>query len=193
MDVNVQQVRGNWTLGYSLDKHALSSTPIGENEYGHMQFDTVRSPVGEALFQLKYRSDYSKISLIANQMARSLTGRFADISFVIAMPPSKQRQRQPVVEIAKEYARVAGLTYYDNFLIKTVVTSAMKDIALREDKINVLVNAFKINDFLPSGKFNVLLIDDLFDTGSSLEAATQVLKSSPKIGNVYVATVTRKR
>lgn len=193
MDVNVQQIRGNWSLGYSLDKHALSSTPIGENEYGHMQFNTVRTPVGEALFQLKYRSNYSQIPVISNQMARSLTGRFGDVSFVIPMPPSKQRQRQPVVEIAKEFARIVGLPYYDNFLVKTVATSAMKDIALREDKVYALVNAFTLNDFLPNGRFNVLIIDDLFDTGSSLEAATQVLKSSQKIGHVYVATVTRKR
>jgi len=42
MDVDIKRIDGVWTLGYSLDKHTISSTPIGYNEYGHMQFDTVR-------------------------------------------------------------------------------------------------------------------------------------------------------
>ena len=67
MDVNIKQIEGMWTLGYSLDKHTLTSTPIGPNEYGRMQFDTVRPAAGEALFQLKYRSDYSQVLLIAIQ------------------------------------------------------------------------------------------------------------------------------
>ncbi|WP_204369077.1 hypothetical protein [Methylocucumis oryzae] len=48
--VNVKQIDGVWILGYSLDKHTISSVPIGHNEFGHMQFDTVRSEAGEALF-----------------------------------------------------------------------------------------------------------------------------------------------
>ena len=68
MEVNVEQLQGNWDLGYSLDKHTISSTPIGYNAYGHMQFDTIRPEVGEALFQLKYRSDYDQVPIIASQI-----------------------------------------------------------------------------------------------------------------------------
>jgi hypothetical protein len=39
MQINIQQIHGIWDLGYSLDKHTISSTPIGSNEWGHMQFD----------------------------------------------------------------------------------------------------------------------------------------------------------
>ncbi len=92
MNVNVKQIYGEWDLGYSLDKHTISSTPIGPNEWGHMQFDTIRSEVGEALFQLKYRSDFSQVAVIATQIYQSLS-RYFSVNLIIPMPASKQRTR----------------------------------------------------------------------------------------------------
>lgn len=193
MEVNIRQIHGNWDLGYSLDKQTLSSTPIGPNEWGHMQFATIRPEAGEALYQLKYRFDFAQAQRIASQMYTSLSPYFYSVGLVIPMPPSKQRQRQPVIEIARELARLMNLPCYEDLLIKTAVTPAMKDIASREEKVNTLVNAFAVNDRLPNGIYNALLVDDLFDTGSSLEAATKVLRGYNKIQRIYVATVTRKR
>ncbi len=193
MDVNIEQIYGVWTLGYSLDKQTTSSTPIGYNSSGYMQYDTIRPEAGEALFQLKYRSDYSQVQLIAQQMNESLGKFFSSCSLIIPMPASKIRTRQPVNEIARELALLMGIPCCENLLVKTNATPAMKDIATREDKMLALIRAFAVNDVLPSGLHDVLLVDDLFDTGSSLEVATNALKSYSKIRNVYVATVTRKR
>ena len=55
------------------------------------------------------------------------------------------------------------------------------------------MDAFNINDQLGEGLYDVLIVDDLYDTGSSLEAATNVLRQYSKIRNIYVSTVTRKR
>ena len=193
MDVNIERINGVWTLGYSLDKHTISSTPTGNNQFGHMQFDTVRPEAGEALFQLKYRQDFSQAALIAQQMNKSLGNFFSSCGLITPMPASITRTRQPVHEIAKELAALMGIPCSENLLVKTGSTPAMKDIAIREDKVSALMGAFTVNDVLPSGLYDVLIIDDLFDTGSSLEAATNVLKGYNKIRNVYVATVTRKR
>ena len=69
----------------------------------------------------------------------------------------------------------------------------MKDIVNREKKVETLMNAFIINDQLGEGLYDALIVDDLYDTGSSLEAATKTLRQYRKIKNIYVATVTRKR
>ena len=193
MDVNIERINGVWMLGYSLDKHTISSTPTGNNQFGHMQFDTVRPEAGEALFHLKYRQDFSQAALIAQQMNKSLGNFFSSCGLITPMPASTTRTRQPVHEIAKELATLMDIPCYENLLVKTGSTPAMKDIANREDKVSALMGAFTVYDVLPSGLYDVLIIDDLFDTGSSLEAATNVLKGYNKIRNVYVATVTRKR
>jgi len=87
-----------------------------------------------------------------------------------------------------------GIPCYEELLIKTKNTPSMKDISSRDEKISTLVDAFSINDLLANGYvYDVLLVDDLYDTGSSLEAATQTLRQYAKIRNIYVATVTRKR
>ena len=55
--INPIKVEGRWKAGVALDLHTTSSTPIGENEFGHIQFDTVRPELAELLFRLKNRSD----------------------------------------------------------------------------------------------------------------------------------------
>ena len=109
------------------------------------------------------------------------------------MPASKQRIRQPVTEIARELAILMGIPCLEELLVKTNDTPAIKDAGAREDRVSTLMDVFTISDVLPSGLHDVLIVDDLFDTGSSLEAATNVLKGYSKIQDVYVATVTRKQ
>ncbi len=193
MNVNIKELQGEWDLGYSLDKHTISSTPIGPNTAGHMQFDTIRPEAGEALFQLKYRFDFSQVPLIANQMNDSFSTSFTTACFVVPMPSSTIRQRQPVTEIARALAQLMNIPCYENLLKKASNTPSMKDIQSREKKVAALAGVFSISDVLNKGKFDVLIIDDLFDTGASLEAATHVLRDYDKIRNIYVVTVTRKR
>ena len=127
-------------------------------------------------------------------MYESLSGYFPSASFVIPIPPSnKDRTRQPAIEIARELATNMGILCEEHLLVKTSDTPQMKDIESREEKVNALVNAFSIDDQLDEGLFDVLVVDDLFDTGASLEAATIVLRGYNKIRNIYVAVVTRKR
>lgn len=85
-----------------------------------MQFDTVRPEAGEALFQLKYRSDFSQVPKIAQQMNTSFSEIFSSAGLVIPMPPSTTRTRQPVTEIAREVARLMGIPCYENLLVKMV-------------------------------------------------------------------------
>ncbi len=193
MEVNIREILGNWTLGYSLAKHVLHSVYIGENEWEHPEFDTTRSEPGEALFQLKYRDGFSQVEPIAQQLYSSFSGYFGSSSLVIPMPASKVRARQPVTEISRSLAQKMSIPCYENLLVKSKATLQMKDIESRDDKVSTLVSAFTINDLLYAGLYDVLIVDDLFDTGSSLEAATTVLQEYGKIRNIYVAVVSRKR
>ena len=108
------------------------------------------------------------------------------------MPPSKHRTIQPVAELARHISAQMRVPCVENLLVKTGQTTQMKDIASRDDRVSALCAAFAVYDVLPSGRHDVLLVDDLFDTGSSLEAATKVLRGYSKIGRIFAATVTRK-
>ncbi len=193
MDVNLKKIEGAWNLGYSLDKHSLSSKFTGHNEHGHPQFDTIRTEAGEALYQLKYRRDFSKVDPIAEAIAKDICPLFSDIGLIIPVPPSKIRTKQPVYEIAKSLAKKIKLTVFDNILIKAPATKQLKDIESKEEKMEILKNTYSIKDGIEGcGTWNALIVDDLYDTGSSLEAVTTALRSYNKINNIYAATVTWK-
>lgn len=42
------------------------------------------------------------------------------------------------------------------------------------------------------GRWNALLVDDLHDSGATLDEACRVLRTYEKIGSIYVATMTWK-
>jgi hypothetical protein len=63
MKVALRQIQGPWDAGWVLNKHTLSSQYIGDDDYGHARFETTRSEVGEATYQLKYRHDWSQVQL----------------------------------------------------------------------------------------------------------------------------------
>ena len=191
MQVNMQKIFGKWDIGYSLDKHTISSTFTGYNEYGHPTYNTTRTEIGEALYQLKYNSDRNKVTILAKQIVDLLGNHFQSASLIIPMPPSKQRDFQPVKEIAKQVAALMNVPDNENLLVKTSSTDQMKNIPLKEERIKALCSAFKVNDALADGQYNVLIVDDLYDTGSSLEAATVMLKQYTRISKIFVATITR--
>ncbi len=193
MKTNIKQLNGNWDLGYALDKHTISSDFIGHNEYGRPMFDTVRPEAGEALFQLKYRDDWTQIPILATELAESTFPKFDNVGLLIPMPPSKRRAKQPVTELTKALGKIVGLTVFDNILHKEYNGEQLKDVGDKEDKINLLKDSFTILDGIQgTGPWNVLIVDDLYDTGASLETACKALRTYKKINKIYVTTVTWK-
>ena len=55
-------------------------------------------------------------------------------------------------------------------------TKPMNYLGSRAERVAALVQAFTIYDVLDSIGSDLLIIDDLYDTGSSLEAVRTVLK-----------------
>lgn len=193
---NILPLRGNWDAGFGLDKHTLSSTYIGDNEYGHPQFDTTRSDIGEALFKLKYRGDFKQVDPLAAEIQRYLVPKFGSIGLIVPMPATNPRPRQPVTAIARALAKRLRVSAFENLLVKLPVSAgapALKDISGKEAKVEALKGRFTIQDEIDGeGSWNVLLVDDLFDTGASMEAACAKLRTYHKIDKIFVAALTWK-
>ncbi len=194
MQVNVREIKGNWDGGYVLDKHTLSSTFIGYNEHGHAQFDTKRSEAGESLFQLKYRNGKDQAALLAQQVATSIVPMFEKLELIIPMPASTVRAWQPVDEVAKELGKLIGIPVIEGALVKLpqeVQGLQLKNLTTKEEKLAALAGRFAVKDVITNeGHWNALLFDDLFDTGATMEAATTLLRTYPKLNKIFVAALT---
>lgn len=192
MQVAMRQVFGPWDQGWVLAKHTLSSTYLGDNEYGRPTFQTIRSEVGEATYQLKYRQAYGQVEPLAATLVEHVLPRFADVGFIVPMPASTARARQPVTEVALAVGKMIGKPVFTELLLKEKGQS-LKDLHGKDEKLAALKDRMQIVNRIPNeGRWNVMLIDDLFDSGASMEAACATLRTYAKVGRIYVAALTWK-
>lgn len=174
-----------------LDKHSVGSVCVGHNEWGHPVFETTRTEVGEATFQLKYRSDWAQTKPLAQAIADQIYPKLASVGFIVPMPATAQRARQPVTEVAHELGELVKVPVFDNVLLKAANGKSLKDLHTKDEKIEAIGDSFSVNDAITNaGQWNVLVIDDLFHTGASMEAACKVLRTYSKVRKIYVAALT---
>ncbi|RMC65031.1 ComF family protein [Sinorhizobium meliloti] len=195
MKVTVKKITGTWDNGYALDKHKISSSFAGYNEFGHPTFDTLRTEAGEAVYQLKYKGDWGQTAHLAKAVREHIVPNFPEIGLIVPMPASQTRPKQPVDAVAEDLAKLMGVKCFTNIIVKAPSTTGkkLKDLGSKQEKIAELAGRFSINDEITNqGSWNALLIDDLFDSGASMEAATNALRTYKKIAGVYVAALTWK-
>lgn len=174
-----------------LDWHTVDSKHAGENEFGHPVFDTTRSEIGELLYQFKYRSNGKALNqllaLAMERMARA-KGKF---DLVLPVPPSN-----PLRTITQQIAAglAAGLSAPTSVtaLIKVRATDELKSVADPARRRELLSGVFAADPAQIQGK-SILLVDDLYRSGATLEAATEAAYAQGKASAVYVFAVTRTR
>ena len=191
MNVSLKAIYGTWDAGWVLDKHVLSSTYIGDNQWGHAQFDTQRSEAGEASYQLKYREDWNQVEPLAQALATHIFPKCGNVGFIVPMPASQIRQRQPVTEVAHALGRLVDKPVFES-LVKAPGGPALKNLQTKEEKLEALAHRITVVDLINDGRWNVLLVDDLYDSGASMEAACNALRSYHKVNKIFVAALTWK-
>ncbi len=193
MKVTLKQINGPWDQGWVLDKHMVSSTFLGNDDRGHPCFDNQRTEIGEATYQLKYQKDWNQVGPLAQAVATNVFPMLDQVGFVLPMPASNVRQRQPVTEVALELGRIVGRPVFSDLLRKATTGKSLKDLHSKAEKIAANWNRFSVNDEITTeGCWNVLVVDDLFDSGASMDAACAVLREYPKVGKIDVAALTWK-
>lgn len=184
------EIYGNWKEGYAIDLHTTSSEYLGENEYGHPIYDTKRSEIGEMLYKLKYRHNIDIINDIIkmiNPFVSTWTKKL-DIDVIVPMPPSnKSREYQPVNIIAEALAGKLNLFYCEDFLRKNSDVQS-KNL---DDKSIILNSMTSVKHF--TRKVNVLVIDDLYKSGASMNEAVRVISKDENVANIYVLALTKTR
>ena len=191
MAINPIKLTGTWDEGYAIDVHIISSKYTGNDVYGYPVFDNKYSEMGQLLHQYKYNNQQSKLADII-ELTKPFIKSWAAISevdFVLPVPPSKSRIYQPTQEIAREIAMLIGVGYSDEILKKE---SAIESKGLSEpEKQQVYDSIIQTKKAVKS--HNMLLVDDLYQTGTTLEACVRVLRKDSNIMKIYVLTMTKTR
>ncbi len=188
MAINLE---GNWKRGLAFDLHTTSSVYLGVDEFGHDKFDTTRSEMGQLVYRLKYNGDKSALPRII-ELLDAIKG-IETYDFLVPIPPTKKnRPVQPVELISEELGKKRGVKVLPR-LLANAGDAELKGISDPIERQDRLKEALKIGEKADVSGKKLLLVDDLYRSGSTLRIATDLLYSECKAGSVSVLTMTRTR
>lgn len=189
--INPRKIDGPWTDGRVLDLHSTGSEFLGYDEYGHEQFDTRRTEVGELLFRLKYRTDASALEEIGNVAERFIRSWRVTFDVIVPAPPTRARRVQPLYQIADELAKRFRVPVVKAVSKKAAGAAELKNLREYHERQAVLEGALTVDARSIADK-RVLLLDDLIRSGATLSAVARALGEAGAAA-VFAFALTRTR
>lgn len=193
MAVEIHPIRltGNWDIGYALDRHVIKSIPLGEDAFGYQRFETTRSEIGELLYRFKYDHQRECLDEIVSTLLAFLKDHpeISNFKSIIPAPPTRHRDYQPTFKIAEALGKELGVYCCPDVLEKES-SVASKELTL-DEKYKLKGSIVKKRN--AQYKHNVLLIDDLFQSGSTMKQCVEALRSDPNIDKIFVLTITKTK
>lgn len=149
-------------------------------------------PLRKSIYRLKYkqrqRYGYFFGKMAARHLARELGSLKADAIVPVPLHPSRERSRgyNQAAVIARSLGEELGIPVVEDYVLRTKNTVPLKLLEPAERQNN-LKNAFKIGQY--DVKLNsIVLVDDIYTTGSTIDEISSLLKSSGT-ACVYFVTV----
>lgn len=186
-----RKILGKWREGFSLDLHTLSSTFIGYDEFGHSRFDTQRSEIGELLYKLKNKEDQTSVPEIVEAVETLMKVWNPTVDILVPVPPSTQRAVQPVLVLAKAISQRLGMPLAD-CVMRTRDIPELKNVFDLDERAKLLEGLHAVDKSVTQDK-SVLLFDDLYRSGATMNAITTELYMTGEVTDVFALTITRTR
>ncbi|MBQ8413332.1 MAG: ComF family protein [Lachnospiraceae bacterium] len=149
-------------------------------------------PVSNAVGAFKYNNKRNYSSYFAKELVTKYGKDFCDLGIqaLVPVPIHKKKLRQRGYNqaelLAKKLGRLLGVPVETGIIERTINTIPQKDLSNIEREQNTK-NAFKGTDKIV--KYNkVLIVDDIYTTGATVEACTRVLLSKG-VEDIYYTSI----
>ena len=172
-------LKGPWLAGWALDFHSRFE--------GH---DQVRGIIGDLVYRYKYEGQRH----LATELAcfwTELLARHPELpksQAIIPVPPSTQREFDPVTQLARALAGQLNIPVLTGALVKTRQTRPQKELKSLSAKRANVAGAFALRTSV--AEKHLLLVDDLYDSGATLCEAACIL-SHGRPASIVVLTLTK--
>ncbi len=147
-----------------------------------------------SMARIKYRNRREYLDYYSEEVVRRLGGtiRRMRAGFLVPVPvhPARKRQRgyNQAEELAVRLSRLTGIPVCAQALVRIRKTAPQKELTPGE-RLKNLEKAFAVRkEFLPPGADGVILVDDIYTTGSTAEACARALKRAG-VQRVYVLSL----
>lgn len=138
----------------------------------------------------KYANKRYLADIFAKYMSATLMASGLNVDCVVAVPLSEKslakRGYNQSLLLARKVCELSNLPLIENNLIKIKDTDQQEKLSFKQRRENLL-GAFKVTDKTPFVGKNVLIVDDVKTTGTTLNRIAKVLKQS-KANKVYGLT-----
>lgn len=170
---------GSWEAGWALDFHSRFAGA-----------DWSRTEVGELAYRFKYGGETALAETLADRLQNLIKAHpeLARVDAILPVPPSSPRPADPVRTIAIALGQRIGVPVRAEWLVKTRTTRPQKEMRTLAQKRANVAGAFAVRG--PVRGLRLLVLDDLYDSGATLEEVTRVLKRAGAAA-VMVLTLTR--
>jgi len=169
---------GSWQTGWALDFHSRISGS-----------DWSRSGVGDLTYRLKYESDTTVLPALIQQTLNLFHAhpemKQADV--ILPVPSSTERKVNPVHVFCEALAGKINVPM-QTLVAKTRQIQPQKEMKTLAQKRANVAGAFGVRGEIKGRR--VLLVDDLFDSGATLNEISRVLQQNGA-ARVNVLTLTR--
>ena len=163
---------------------------LGYDENGNPKFENTRSEVGELLFRLKYRDDRSALPKLAEASAAFVEKWAPGIDALVPVTPSRVRAFQPTLALAAAIAADLKLDLGARWIERKENVPELKNVTDHEERIRLLKGAHIVDQGSVKDR-KILVFDDLFQTGATMNAVTGALYDQGGASKLFALTITR--
>jgi ATP-dependent DNA helicase RecQ len=177
-----KSLKGRFDVGFALDDH----TVVKRGKRGYTK-------TGSMAYQYKYGGEKALVERLADEMAKFLRRheKYREVEILVAVPSTvKERAYDPVPRLARVLSERIGIPWSPEALVKTRQTRPQKEMENETQKIRNVRGAFRVADQSVVRGKRVLLIDDLYDSGATINECTRMLRGAGAKA-VSVLTLTR--
>jgi predicted amidophosphoribosyltransferase len=194
---NYKRLQQSYNGRYRSEGLFNTGWALGNHTNFHCQTNSFeRSAIGGLVHSMKYGNSLDALHEVAQMMAEFITRRLERIgagpeyfAAIVPVPPTVDRLYQPVIELARTVATLVGIPCDTGLLIKVGKHQQMKTIQGYDSKRAILNDAMSITHQRYAGK-RVLLIDDIIDSGATLDTSADFLKRHGGVATVNVLCAT---
>ena len=172
-----------------IEKHEIKNKNILKVKNKQKYFDEICSIfkyeeiIRDILIKYKFQNKaylyktFSKI--ILNN--KKICGFLKKYDIIIPVPVHKKRKHQRGYNqtqlIAKNVAKILNIKFRNNILVKNVNTKPQSELTKKDRETNIK-NVFGIKDIRKIKNMNILIFDDIYTTGSTVNECSKILKEA---------------
>jgi competence protein ComFC len=143
------------------------------------------------IYALKYRSDTLTVKEIVAAVTTLIRRWKPSVDIIVPVPPMTQRTVQPVLVLAEAISSELGIPIA-NCVRRTREIPQLKNVYDLDKRLELLSGLHVVDQSVTQDK-KVLLFDDLYRSGATMNAITTELYENGKAKDVVALAITRTR